>query len=59
MQLFEDFELVNDNDNDNDHVNVCHFILKKGESSKSIDVMISKIFFQTLDFLINNLRIMS
>lgn len=47
MQLFEDFELVNDNDNDidNDHVNVCHFILKKGESSKSIDVMISKIFF--------------
>ena len=27
MQLFEDFELVNDNDND--HVNVCHFILKK------------------------------
>lgn len=43
MQLSEDFELVKDNDND--HVNVCHFILKKGESSKSIDVMISKIFF--------------
>lgn len=48
MQLFEDFELVN--------VNVCvtAYVRENNGSSKSIDVMISKIFFFFSDVRLPN-----